>query len=66
MAREGLPAAMIEQNIRRRAPDPESQRRVLGYLRDSQSAFEGEGKEEAAAILGEVIQLLEAPEDTCE
>lgn len=66
MAREGVPAGMIEQKIRRRAPDPESQKPILGYLRDSRDAFEGEGKEETAAILEEVLGRLEAPEETCE
>lgn len=62
MAREGMPAALIEQKIRQRIPDRENRKPLLAYLRDSQDALDAEGKDEAAATLGQVIKALEERE----
>lgn len=64
MAREGRPAALIEQKIRQQIPNQENRKPLLAYLRDSRDALEGEGKDEAAATVGQVIESLERPEGT--
>lgn len=66
MAREGVPAEVIERKIRQHVPDPGSLKQLLGHLRDSRDAFEAEGDETATATLDEVIELLEHSEESCE
>lgn len=64
MARKGVPAATIADEIRRAEPDPESRKLLLAHLRDSQNAFEANDNEEAAETLSAVIELLDEPEAT--
>lgn len=64
MVREGVPAARITQKIRKTVPDVESRRQLVGHLRDSWDAFEAEGRDELAVILGSVIESLDEPEGT--
>lgn len=64
MAREGISAEIIADKIRRAIPDRDSRKQLIGHLRDSQNAFETEGKEEAAATLEHVIELLERSDTT--
>ena len=62
MVREGVPAPLIADKIRRDMPDPEGCKQLLGHLRDSRNAFEAEGKGEAAETLDQVIEALENPQ----
>ena len=61
LAREGVPAEVIAGKIRRAVPDPESRKSLVGHLRDSRDAFEREGHDGPAAILGQVVASLEGP-----
>ena len=64
MVREDVPVPLIVERIRRHLPDPESRKQLVGHLRDSRTAFEAEGNDEAAATLERVIETLEKSDVT--
>lgn len=66
MVREDVPVPVIVERIRRRLPDPEGRKQLLGHLRDSRTAFETEANDEAAETLEQVIKALEKSDVTWE